>query len=49
MIESSPGSGLNLLSRETLAIATMLKAEVITAVGNENHLLRAALRQVGFG
>jgi hypothetical protein len=44
---AGPGSGLNLLSREVLAVATILEAEVIMAVGNENHLLRAALRQVG--
>lgn len=42
-----PGHGLNLLSREALAVATLLDAEVIMAVGNENHLLRAALEQVG--
>lgn len=42
-----PGHGLNLLSREALAVATLLDAKVITAVGNENHLLRAALEQVG--
>src|SRR5580658_303456 len=42
-----PGRGLNLLSREALAVATILDAEVIMAAGNENHLLRAALRQVG--
>ena len=46
---AGPGRGLNLLSREALAVATVLEAEVITAVGNENHLLRAALRQVGLG
>jgi hypothetical protein len=46
---AGPGSGLNLLSREALAVATILEAEVIMAVGNENHLLRAALRQVGLG
>jgi len=46
---AGPGRGLNLLSREALAVATMLKAEVVTAVGNENQLLRAALRQVGLG
>lgn len=44
-----PGRGLNLLSREALAVATILEAEVIMAAGNENHLLRAALRQVGLG
>lgn len=42
-----PGRGLNLLSREALAVASLLQAEVIMAVGNENHLLRAALEQVG--
>jgi hypothetical protein len=42
-----PGRGLNLLSREALAVATILEAEVIMAVGNENHLLRAALRRIG--
>lgn len=42
-----PGHGLNLLSREALAVATLLDATVIMAVGNENHLLRAALEQVG--
>jgi hypothetical protein len=44
-----PGNGPNLLSREALAVATILEAEVIMAAGNENHLLRAALRQVGLG
>jgi hypothetical protein len=44
-----PGRGLNLLSREALAVATILQAEVIMAAGNENHLLRAALRHVGLG
>lgn len=42
-----PGRGLNLLSREALAIATLLDAKVIMAEGNENHLLRAALEQLG--
>lgn len=41
-----PGRGLNLLSREALAVASLLQAEVIMAIGNENHLLRAALEQV---
>jgi hypothetical protein len=41
------GRGLNLLSREALAVASLLHAEVIMAIGNENHLLRAALEQVG--
>ncbi len=44
-----PGSGLNLLSREALAVATLLQAEVIMAVGNENHRLQAALRELGLG
>ena len=42
-----PGRGLNLLSREALAAATLLEARVIMAAGNENHLLRAALEHVG--
>ena len=42
-----PGRGLNVLSREALAAATLLGAEVIMASGNENHLLLAALRQAG--
>ncbi len=42
-----PGHGLNLLSREALAVATLLEAKVIMAVGNENHLLRTALEGVG--
>jgi hypothetical protein len=42
-----PGQGLNLLSREALAAASLLDAEVIMAVGNENRLLRNALREVG--
>jgi hypothetical protein len=42
-----PGRGLNLLSREALAVATIVQAEVVMAPGNENHLLRAALRHVG--
>lgn len=41
-----PGHGLNLLSREALAAASILHADVIMAPGNENHLLRAALRQL---
>lgn len=44
-----PGRGLNLLSREALAVATLLRASVTMAIGNENHLLRAALEQVGLG
>ena len=42
-----PGRGLNLLSREALAVASLLRARVMMAVGNENHLLRSALQQVG--
>jgi hypothetical protein len=42
-----PGRGLNVLSREALAVASLLQAEVITEAGNENHLLRTALRRVG--
>jgi hypothetical protein len=42
-----PGQQLNLLSREALAVATLLQARVIMAVGNENRLLRAALGGVG--
>jgi hypothetical protein len=42
-----PGRGLNVLSREALAAATILGADVIMAEGNENHLLRTALAQVG--
>ncbi len=41
------GRGLNLLSREALAVASLLQAQVIMAVGNENHLLRSALQQAG--
>lgn len=44
---AGPGRGLNLLSREALAAATVLHADVITAPGNENRLLRQALRQGG--
>jgi hypothetical protein len=44
---AGPGLTLNLLSREALAVATLLDAEVIMATGNENHRLRDALRQVG--
>ncbi len=43
------GRGLNLLSREALAAATVLRAQVIMASGNENGLLRAALLDVGLG
>jgi hypothetical protein len=42
-----PGQGLNLLSREALAAATLLHATVKMAEGNENLLLRRALAQVG--
>jgi len=42
-----PGHGLNLLSREALAVASLLDAEVIMAPGNENQLLRSALRVAG--
>jgi hypothetical protein len=42
-----PGHGLNLLSREALAVASLLGAELMMAAGNENHLLRNALREVG--
>jgi hypothetical protein len=41
------GRGLNLLSREALAAASTLAATVIMATGNENRLLREALRNVG--
>ena len=41
-----PGRGLNLLSREALAVATLLQARVSMAPGNDNRLLRAALAQV---
>jgi hypothetical protein len=44
-----PDHGLNLLSREALAVASLLGAEVIMAAGNENHLLGNALREVGLG
>lgn len=42
-----PGRGLNLLSREALAAATMLSARVLMAAGNENARLKDALRQLG--
>ena len=42
-----PGRRLNLLSREALAVASILNAEVVMAIGNENHLLRDALSAVG--
>ena len=41
------GRGLNLLSREALAAATVLQATVVMAVGNLNRLLAEALRQAG--
>jgi hypothetical protein len=41
------GRRLNLLSREALAVASLVGATVIMAVGNENHLLRQALREIG--
>lgn len=44
-----PGRGLNLLSREVLAAASILHARVVMALGNENRLLRAALRRVDSG
>lgn len=44
-----PGHRLNLLSREALAAASLLRAQVIMAVGNENRLLRSALAQAGLG
>jgi hypothetical protein len=44
-----PGHGLNLLSREALAVASLLDAEVVMAAGNENRLLRNALRLIGPG
>jgi len=43
----APVEGLNLLSREALAVASLLHAEMIMAIGNENHSLRAALEQIG--
>ena len=42
-----PSRGLNLLSREALAAASLLQAQVVMAAGNEDHLLRTALRTVG--
>ena len=44
---TGPGHGLNLLSREALAAATILDAEVVMASGNENHLLTQALINTG--
>lgn len=44
-----PGRKLNLLSREALAVAMLLQAHVVMAPGNENHMLRSALDQVGLG
>lgn len=43
----APGHGLKLLSREALAVASLLGAEVIMAAANENHLLRHARCEVG--
>lgn len=42
---AGPGQGLNLLSREALAAAAILRAEVVMAPGNENRLLARALRR----
>ncbi len=42
-----PGSGLNILSREALAAASVLQAPVRMAAGNDNHLLAAALERIG--
>jgi hypothetical protein len=42
-----PGRGLNVLSREALAAASLLRATVIMAAGNENRLLQNALRELG--
>lgn len=42
-----PGQELNLLSLEALAAASLLRAEVVMAAENENHLLRTVLRTVG--
>ena len=42
-----PGRELNVLSREALATASLLRADVIMAEGNENHRLRAALEELG--
>ena len=42
-----PGHGLNLLSREALATATILEAPVVMAAGNNNRLLEEALNRVG--
>jgi hypothetical protein len=39
--------GLNLLSREALAAASVLSATVIMATGNENGLLLEALGKAG--
>ena len=44
-----PGRGLNLLSREALAVATIVGGRVVMAVGNENRALRLALDQVCLG
>jgi hypothetical protein len=42
-----PGHGLNVLSREALAVASVLQAPVRMAAGNENRLLVTALGQIG--
>lgn len=42
-----PGLGLNLLAREALAAASILRANVVMAEGNEHPRLRAALGAVG--
>lgn len=42
-----PGRGLNLMSREVLAAATLLSARVVMATENENRLLSEALHEVG--
>ena len=44
-----PARGLNILSREVLAVATLLNASVVMAIGNENYLLRRALEGTGLG
>ncbi len=42
-----PGRGLNLLSREALAAATVLRAQVVMASGNEIPMLRDACNKRG--
>lgn len=44
-----PGRGFNLLSREALAAASILHARVVMARGNENRLLRTALKRYPVG